>query len=333
MAGARYDWYGAADIDKVKKEKFWILDFSFYIYNGTYAFKRPCKCQDATTHKGKEGCERCGGAGYIFFQNKEGFVTGGLYHVMDQIVQRISKGYKIIIAFDPPKEDLIRTKLLDGYKGNRGEKPEYIHLQMAYGEKLLALLPTVECYTSDVSESDDIMAAIAVKLSNAGHYVVVASDDKDMYPLLRLANCDIYRQKVMFTREDFIEKYSFEPARFNEYLALCGDAADNFNLFKGIGDKAAKYLIDKYDDVRELYDDWSNVPAKYQKCLSYEREDKSIFLRREDMDLSMVIATLDENARCIPVDVVPDGAKIKEMLKYLEFTKCLNNLDLLMGDR
>lgn len=312
------------------KKKYWIVDFSFYIYNGTFAMKKLCRCFNEATKKGDPDCPRCEGAGRLFLMNKDGQITGGLFTVMDQIVRKKYEGYEIVVAFDPPKGDLDRTKLLESYKGNRAPKPEYICQQMTIGEELLCYIPSIDCYTSDTCESDDVMATKALELANQGHKVVVSSDDKDMFPLLDHDNIDIYRQRDIFTKQDFIRKFGFEPKRFNEYLAICGDAADNFNLLKGLGEKAATHLIQTYDHITHVFDDWKNVPAKYQKHLAVKNDEgKIIRFKDEEMDLSLKIATLRTDVPCIQINKEYNEAYVHEKLKWLDFNHVLKHMDIL----
>ncbi len=312
---------------KAKPEKFWILDYSFYIFNGTYAFRQECVCRKETK-KAKEGCPKCNGEGYIYMK-ANGHVTGGLHHVLAQSVARMREGYKVITMFDPPKEDLIRTKLLDSYKGNRAPTPEYITYQMHLGTQLLPLCDAIECYTSLDAESDDTMATIAIELAEQGHEVVVASDDKDMFPLLDWDNIQLYRMKNIYTKEDFAKKFSFEPRRFNEYLAICGDSADNFNLIKGLGPKAAETLINTYDHIIDLFDDLDNVPDKFKKHVTYTCDESGCLLHRKaDMELSLQIATLDYKAEYQKIENKPNKDKFASMLSDLKLNQALNNLDL-----
>lgn len=309
------------------KQKFWILDYSFYIFNGTYAFRSECACRKETK-KAKEDCSKCNGEGWIYMKGN-GRINGGLYHVMNQCMVRMREGYKIITMFDPPKEDLLRTKLLDSYKGNRAATPEYITYQMHYGTKMLPLCDAIECYTSTNAESDDVMATIAIELAEEGHDVVVASDDKDMFPLLDWDNITLYRQKDFYTKESFAKKFSFEPRRFNEYLAICGDAADNFNLIKGLGPKAAETLINTYDSILDIFDDLENLPEKFKKHVTYKCDETGCMLhRKDDMELSLKIATLDYNAEYQKIQNTPQRGTFKEMLEHLKLTQAINNIDM-----
>lgn len=339
------NWIYKRDKDKPKEEplKYWIIDYSFYMWNGSFAYKRPCRCANAQG-KGKTDCTMCEGTGKIFMHASDGTITGGLYAVFRMAIERIQQGYKVITVFDPPKEQLKRTKLLDTYKGNRGEKPEWIATQIDLGKELLPLTE-VECYTSEEDESDDVMAALAVRLADEGHYVVVASDDKDMFPLVQHPNIDIYRMREMFTYEDFKSKFSFEPIRFNEYLAICGDAADNFNLLEGLGPKAAEWLItNTKKSVVEIFDCLDEVPKKYyKKLVKCDRGDKKcknnkggcklcgnyIETKKDLMELSLKIATLELDAEFEQVNENNDLNRVHAELDRLDMKWVAERIHLL----
>ena len=348
-----FDWYSS----KVKprknhQEKIWILDYSFYIYNGSFAFKRPCSCNGAN-----KSCIKCEGSGHLFMQSKSGIRTGGLFHVFNNILNRIADGYKVITVFDPPKEQLDRMKLLDSYKGNRPDVPEWITYQMDLGQDLL-LHTGIDCFYSDHDESDDVIATIALEKARNGAYVVVASDDKDMFPLLGHENIDLYRQKSLFTVSSFHEymkkKSGIEikdPSRFNEFLAICGDAADNFNLLEGLGPKAAEWIIaNSNKSCLEVFNKLDKVPNKYLKklirCTKPENPkdpkanpcpkgtdciDCKYYIKgndkKSDMELSLQIATLNYKATYRNINRNKDKAKVEKALLDLDMHAIIKNIN------
>jgi protein Xni len=333
-------------IDVTRKEKFWIIDFSFYIYNGSFAYSRKCGCK-GTDKK----CDKCGGEGYIHsLKSKEGIPTGGLYTILCQIIERAKQGYKIITVFDPPKDQLDRMKLLDTYKGGRPPVPEFITYQMDYGVRMFPYT-NVQCYYSDHNESDDVMASLAIKLADQGHEVVVSSDDKDMFPLLKHKNIRMFRQRKFFTVKEFGEKFNFPAGRFSDYLAICGDSADNFNLLGGLGPKAAEWIIQNTkDSCMEIFDKdkFGSVPMKYQKKLvncNKPVSDKPIAcpkvktckecdyfegLKIEDMQLGLDIANLEYESDYISVNKKVDHNVVMSMLEELNLNHAINNIKYLL---
>ena len=314
----------------MKKEKYWILDNSFLLWSGTFGMVVTCK-----TCRGP-GCPECNGKGKVQFTNSKGNVTGGLYLIIEKMLARLEEGYKIIFAFDPPRESLERFKLLDTYKASRTEKPDSIIYQGRVSKDLFPMFGNAESYISDFSESDDIMATLALQYSHEGHEVVVETRDKDLYPVLDLKNVRIYRDGGFLTRDDFIKKYEFTPSRFNEYLALAGDAADNFNIFPGVGDKAVRDIISRTQHITQIWDKkiWDDLPKKYKKYLAeHDENGKFIQHRKDDLKLSLKIATLDFNANCIPMTKDKNSEfNIKRMLEELEFYNALKKINILVGN-
>lgn len=313
----------------IGNNKKYIIDFSYYIWAGTYAFTTKCDCNN------EENCPKCNGKGKYPLQNSRGVYTGGLYLVFQQIIEKLKDGWDVLLAFDPPREDLARTKMLDSYKAQRGEKPEGISEQMDIGKEILSLVKNIECYSSKDAESDDTMATLAVLYAQLGCEVIVASRDKDMYPLLDVNGICIYRDGGIITRDDFITKYGFTPSRFNEYLALCGDTVDNFNLFKGLGDKAAKDLIKNTRHISEIFDKgiWEVIPKKYQKHLAIWDDDGNFVRhRKDDLTLSLQLATLDYNADYFKVNINHDESIFKNKVERLELKSVLRNMEVLFGE-
>jgi 5'-3' exonuclease len=309
--------------------KKWIIDFSYYIWAGSFAFTVPCKC-------GRDNsCQLCSGKGKLPLMNSRGQMTGGLYLVFQQIIDKLKDGWDVLLAFDPPREMLDRTKMLDSYKAQRGEKPEGIEQQMILGKELLNLIPNIECYSSDNAESDDTMAALAVLYANMGNEIVVASRDKDMFPLLALDNINIYRDGGIFTIDNFKTKFNFAPERFNEYLALAGDAVDNFNFFNGIGPKAAEWLICNTNHILEIYDNdtWNKIPVKYKKFLAkWDENGILVGYRKDELKLSLQLATLNYDANYYPTNLSTCKNTFKNKVEQLELKSVLKNLDILFGE-
>ncbi len=333
-----------------RRQKDWIIDYSFFIYNGSYAYKHPCpNAPEKWAKKCRPDCKLCDGSAKLYMKSKSGHVTGGIYSILKQAIERAKEGYNIYTVFDPPKDQLDRTKLLDTYKGNRPDVPEWITHQMDWGQQLLPHTG-IKCYYSHNAESDDVMATLALELAAEGHEVVVASDDKDMFPLLANPKIRLFRQKEFFGVAKFKDwlksKHKVvidDPGRFNEFLAICGDAADNFNLISGLGPVAAEYIIKNYTSCMEIFDKFNTLPEKYQRklvqcnkgtekckhkgsCLTCGSYVKTL---KDDMDLSLRIATLVTDAKYICVNKEQDRIKVKRMLESLDLKEAVDNINYL----
>lgn len=308
------------------EKKCYIQDYSFYVYNGAFA--------------------------YPDLQNKNGFKTGALYHVFNHIIPKLREGYEVITVFDPPKANLDRTSMLSDYKGNRPPVPDHIKQQMLLGQELLPMTNKVLCYYSDNEESDDVMAAIALSKAKDGYSVILASDDKDMFPTLKHKNITLFRQKQLFTEKDFgpymKKKYGIDfkdPGRFDEFLAIIGDTADNYNVIKGLGPKAAEYFLNRYKHILDLWDDWDNIEDKYKKklvkscigdtcrkckkCDIGKQETGSHSVKMiDELQLSLDLAQLNTKAKYKLLNVQSDKSLFIDKIFELELRHIMNNVQL-----
>ena len=337
-------------IKKKTKNKYFLFDVSFYIYNLTYANQRTCGCVNSNG-KVQEDCEHCNGKGRVLLTSSSGTVTGGLYGLFYMVSKMIDEGYNIELVFDPPKGQLDRSKLIENYKGNRGEKPDFIINQMALSKELFLLTNKIACYTSDTDESDDVLACRAIKLADEGNEVVVASLDKDFFPMLSHKNVKLYRDKMIFGIPEF-HKYMKKkwdvsipgPERFSEYLAIIGDIADNYNIIKGLGPKAAEYIINRYDPITELWKDWNNIPEKYKKrlvtqclgdtckkckrCPNYDYDKKELHTLKlvDTLETSLKLAYLNMEAEYYKLENKNDYKTLYKKLEELELYNAIKNI-------
>lgn len=316
-------------------KKYYIIDYSFYIYNGSFGRKNPCKCSKMGP-KGKLiatnlECPMCDGKAWAFIQ-KDGVRTGGLFDVFNHIIKALTEGYTPILVFDPPKENLVRTDLLDSYKGNRKETPEWITYQMDWGEKNLQYIENIECYTALDQESDDVIATKALELGNAGHKVVIAADDKDFFPTLKCKNVTMWRQKAWFTRQSFIAKFGFDVDRWEEYLAIIGDTADNYNLIKGLGDKAACDIIENYKSLDEMVaDSWRRCNKRTTSAINKLVADIGLPKFKDELVRSLKLAQLNLEVDYIKLHPEPNRDFIEQELKRFGLQQALNRMDLMFN--
>jgi DNA polymerase-1 len=322
----------------IEKNKVIILDNSLLIHQGNAGNRRVCKCatQDAkgkVIHFSEEciyNCEK----GWNYLQNKTGFRTGGLYKIYSLSVEFLRNNYEVVHVFDVPKAELSNTSILESYKGNRGEKSEAVTEQLSYAMKFFPMFNKLKCYIGITDEGDDVMARLALEYNEKDYDVLVATDDKDLYPILHYG-VNLLRQGSIFRHADFVNKFGFTPDRFDEYLAITGDTADNFNLIKGLGPVAATKLLETHDHICDIFKDeyWAKLPEKYQKKLLKFCDKSEQYIKMEDeLRLSYQLAQLNLKAEYRQIKNEVSLAEINEQIDFLEFSQLRNNLHLFIGE-
>ena len=99
-------------------------------------------------------------------------------------------------------------------------------------------------------EADDIIAAYACHVRDAGGEVVIDTSDTDLMQLVgpQVSMLDTMTN-VRIGIPEVMEKFGVSPEKVIDVQALCGDSVDNVPGAPGIGIKTASALITEYGDL------------------------------------------------------------------------------------
>ena len=247
-------------------------------------------------------------------RNSKGFPTNGLYgfiNMMNKIIREEKPSY-ILVAFDKGKT--FRHDKYDVYKAGRAAMPEDLKQQFPVAKELLGAMG-IRYFEIDNYEADDIIGTMSRIVDEEDEFIAtIVSSDKDLLQLIsdevtvKLLKSNDY---IMMTPDTFREMYKCDPIKMIDLKALMGDSSDNIPGVKGIGEKTAINLIEKYGSLQNLYDNIDSVTGKTKEKLL---EDK------DNAFMSYDIATI---YREVPIpfsldDCKYQGIKRDELFKYLE---------------
>jgi DNA polymerase-1 len=200
--------------------------------------------------------------------------------LFNNILRRLIKDYKpdyVGVVFDTSKPTF-RDKLFEQYKAHRTPMPDELSQQLPYVKRLCEALrlPVLEY---DGFEADDVLGALAEQAAKQKLDVLLVTNDKDMMQLvgdgvrvLRAGTGGI-KNDVIVDAEKVEEILGVTPEQVVDYMALFGDSIDNIPGAKGIGEKGAAELIQKYGSVESALDHAAEVPNKrYREALQQQRE-------------------------------------------------------------
>ena len=157
------------------------------------------------------------------------------------------------VIFDH-SEDTFRNKLYDQYKAHRPPAPEDLVPQFPLVREATKAFG-VPCIELPGYEADDLIAAYACKVRDAGGEVVIVSSDKDLMQLVgpNVSMLDTMKTPNLVIRaEQVFDKFGVTPDKVVDVQALCGDSVDNVPGAPGIGIKTASLLINEYGDLDTL---------------------------------------------------------------------------------
>ncbi len=230
-----------------------LIDGSSLAYRAYYAFvKNPLK-----TSKGEP-------TSAIF----------GFARSLKRLSDELSPDYAAV-CFDLPGPTFRKEKFAD-YKAKRKETPE----------ELVAQLPHINnlCESAGFSvinkegyEADDIIATLAGEAEKENVETVIFTLDKDLMQLVsdKVKILNMHKSGVeWYDKAKVEEKFGIPPEKINDFLALAGDASDNIPGIKGIGEKTAVKLLEKFNSLENIFsniDQIKNTSLK-NKLIGKEKE-------------------------------------------------------------
>jgi DNA polymerase-1 len=246
------------------------------------------------------------------------------------IVRRLLKDYKpeyLGIVFDTSKPTF-RDKLFEKYKAQRPPMPDEMSVQLPYVRRLCEAmrLPILEF---DGFEADDVIGTMAKQGAKMKLDVLVVSNDKDMMQLVN-SGVKILRTGTGGAKADTVvdaakvqEILGVPPEKVIDLMALLGDTVDNIPGAKGIGEKGATELIQKYGSVESALENAAEVSNKrYREALQQQKDQvmmsKQLAAIETDVPLNLDL----ERLRIQP----PDPAALIELYRELGFNSLLKDL-------
>lgn len=231
------------------------------------------------------------------------FAVFAFANIITNFLEKNNPDY-IAVAFDR-EEPTFRHQLYPLYKANRDAFPEELVPQLKRIKDFLNLL-NIKIIEMPGFEADDIIGTICKKASNMNYEVVCITSDKDFYQLVD-KNVKLYKPSKNII-EDFEivdtqsvqKKFGVVPQKVVDVLAILGDASDNVPGVKGIGEKTAIPLVQKFGSLEEIY---HNIDTLTPESL------KNKFLDNKDIAfLSKKLVTIDTN---VDLDFDFESFKIK----------------------
>jgi DNA polymerase I len=250
--------------------------------------------------------------------------------LFSNIVRRLLKDYQpdyIGIVFDTSKPTF-RDKLFEQYKAQRQPMPDEMSVQLPYVRRLCEAmrLPILEF---DGFEADDVIGTMAKQAALKNLDVLVVSNDKDMMQLVT-PGVRILRTGSGGAKADTIvdekkveEILGVPPSKVIDLMALLGDTVDNIPGAKGIGEKGATELIQKYGSVESALEHAAEVTNKrYREALQQQVEQvmmsKKLAAIETEVPLPLNLDTLEVRE--------PDPAALGVLYRELGFNSLLKEL-------
>lgn len=220
-----------------------------------------------------------------------------------ETLNRLKKIYspeRIIHALDVDWRPKWRTDLLPQYKAHRVLEDESEEVEddlVRQIEILPSILQTLgmQCIGKTNYEADDVLASIA----RNNPKTIIVSGDKDLFQTIDDKR-SIYVHLLgkdggtRFGERDIKKRFGIESKSYLDYAVLKGDPSDGLPGVKGIGEKTAVEIINKFRNIENLIDKYfdSKVLSPKQKqniseSIPYLKKALKVVKLRDDLKIKI----------------------------------------------
>lgn len=229
----------------------------------------------------------------------------GFTTILLRILRELKPDY-IVGAFDTPKPTF-RHAAYAGYKATRAKTPDELVVQIPRTKEIL-LAFGFPVFEKEGFEADDIIGTLTSKAENRYHNLetVIVTGDMDTLQLVS-QRTKVWTMKkgisdtVFYDPEAVQERFGISPESVPDYKGLRGDPSDNILGVKGIGEKTAGELLQKYKTLEKLYgalEDGKLAASDSVKIKLREGKDDAFFSRtlatiRRDVPIEFRIESLN----------------------------------------
>ena len=235
---------------------------------------------------------------------KSGQETGAVYGYLLTLFKAINDlNPNYIIACFDTKAPTFRHEMFKDYKGQRAATPQGIVSQIPIAKEVLDALK-IPVFARDGVEADDLIATICTKAieQEKDVEVYILSGDLDNLQLVN-KNVKVYtlgkgiKDTIIYDDDKVKERFGVFPSQMADLKALMGDQSDNIPGVEGVGKKTAAEIIQKYGDIKSLYEELATDTAvlkpKVKETLKKNKETAIMSFRlaqmKKDVDITINI--------------------------------------------
>lgn len=179
------------------------------------------------------------------------------------------------VAFDVGRT--FRHETYSLYKANRRESPEEMASQMARIRELVDAF-RLPVFAVEGYEADDVLGTLARQAEGMGFDTLIVTGDRDAFQLvddhIRVSTPGrVFSDTVIYDIAAIEGRYGLSPGQLIDFKGLVGDQSDNIPGVRGIGEKTATELLQKYGTLEGIYDHLDEIKNKRaQKALLEGKE-------------------------------------------------------------
>ncbi|MCZ2121490.1 MAG: DNA polymerase I [Anaerolineales bacterium] len=270
-----------------------------------------------------------GGGGSSRWQTSTGQPTAGVYGFARELIRVLDqeKPEYLAVAFDVGKT--FRDQIFPEYKGTREKMPDDLRPQIERIREMVDAfnIPRLEM---EGYEADDVLGSIAKAAAEQGLGVKIITGDRDLLQLVneRTAVYLAGDNQTYITDQDVIKKLGVRPNQVVDYKAIVGDTSDNIPGIKGVGEKTAIALLEKFNTLDAIYENLDQVENRWRG--KFETNKEAAYMSR---DLARIEVNLNIKLDLEHAEVKAfEPSRLEAFFQEMEFKTLLAKIPAISGN-
>lgn len=258
-----------------------------------------------------------------FLSNHQGNPSGAVFGFANILIKLLQeeKPNKVLVAFDHARKTF-RNEIYNEYKMQRKPSPSELISQFPIIKEMLDHMKIKYMEIAGI-EADDIIGTVTKMYDDQK---IILSGDRDLLQLIDDNTC-VWLTKKGVTEVDKVDEnrlkelFNLKPNQIIELKGLMGDSSDNIPGVKGVGEKTALSLLEKYENIDNIYKNIDKITGKLKEKLE---------LDKDNAFMSRLLATIKRDCKLEinPDDLIlnlPFGEDLYRFFENWDFNSLLKN--------
>ncbi|MDD5396909.1 MAG: DNA polymerase I [Candidatus Moranbacteria bacterium] len=200
------------------------------------------------------------------FTTKKGELVNAVYGFASTLLSVIAEFEPdyVVASFDLAGKTF-RHEKFEEYKATRVKGDDELYAQIPRVKEVVRAF-NIPIFEKAGFEADDVIGTIAkqIKQNEARIETIIVTGDMDTLQLVN-DTTSVYTMRrglsdsLMYDKEKVFARYGLNPDQIIDYKALRGDPSDNIPGVKGIGEKTAVTLLQKYLTLDGVYENIEEI--------------------------------------------------------------------------
>ncbi len=263
------------------------------------------------------------------FRTQKGELVNAVYGFASMLLNILRKERPdyIAVSFDT-KAKTFRHEEYKEYKATRVKGPDELYFQFPRVKELVRAF-NIPIFELDGFEADDVLGTLAHQADKTKEvHTYIMTGDQDTLQLITGRTSILYPVKgfgetMIYDVPRVLAKFGISPTQIPDFKGLKGDASDNIHGVKGIGEKTAITLLQKYGTLENIYENLEKITGAIHNKLADDK-DAAFFSKKMATIVCDVPVTLDLPS-CHTHDY--DKNAVTALFSELEFHSLLKKLN------